>query len=56
MTTPPRPCAHTSPAGAHNATGEPVRLICACGRNWRVLPTEWDVQVTTPAELEGARP
>lgn len=48
-------CAHASPVVVHNAVGEPVRLVCACGRNWRVLPIEWDVQVTTVASLAGHR-
>lgn len=44
-------CAHASPAVVHNAAGEPVRLVCGCGRNWRVLPVEWAVTVTTVADI-----
>lgn len=37
-------CAHTTPALVHNASGEPVRLLCPCGREWRVLPIEMKVR------------
>lgn len=44
-------CDHAAAAQVHNGAGEPVRLICPCGRVWRVLPVEWAVQVTTVASL-----
>jgi len=37
-------CTHPSPAPVFNATGEPVRLICSCGREWRVIPVEMKVR------------
>lgn len=36
-------CSHEAAAVVKNATGEPVRLICPCGREWRILPVEWEV-------------
>lgn len=44
-------CDHAAAAQVHNGAGEPVRLICPCGREWRCLPAEWAVQVTTVASL-----
>ena len=37
-------CTHEDAAVVMNAVGEPVRLICPCGREWRVLPIEWEVR------------
>lgn len=42
------PCPHTAPAPVFNASGEPVRLICACGREWRVLPIELEIHTRRP--------
>lgn len=41
-------CDHSSATPVLNASGEPVRLICLCGREWRVLPIELKVLVTPP--------
>jgi hypothetical protein len=38
-------CAHDRAEIVLNAAGEPVRLLCPCGREWRVVPIEWDVQI-----------
>lgn len=37
-------CAHSIPDLVLNADGEPVRLICSCGREWRVIPIEMKVR------------
>lgn len=37
-------CGHASPSVVTNAAGEPVRLICPCGREWRVIPIEMKVR------------
>lgn len=37
-------CMHPSPALVLNAVGEPVRLLCRCGREWRILPIEMKVR------------
>lgn len=37
-------CAHPTPEVITNADGEPVRLLCPCGREWRVLPIEMKVR------------
>lgn len=37
-------CAHANLSPVFNAAGEPVRLLCQCGREWRVLPIEMTVR------------
>lgn len=37
-------CAHDRAEIVLNASGEPVRLLCPCGREWRVLPIEMTVR------------
>lgn len=37
-------CTHRAAEPVFNEAGEPVRLICPCGREWRVLPIEMQVR------------
>jgi hypothetical protein len=43
---PPTSCDHRSPAVVHNARRQPVRLVCSCNTEWRVVPI--DALVTLP--------
>lgn len=33
-------CFHAEPALVHNAQRVPVRLVCSCGEEWRVVPVD----------------
>lgn len=41
-------CTHETADVVLNGSGEPVRLICRCGREWRLLPVELRVTVSPP--------
>lgn len=46
-------CTHREPVLVFNAAEEPVRLNCACGREWRVIPLEWEIEIRPEPKVGG---